>query len=275
MLRNVIGLGLVALFGVFAVGWILGDNARPWFKSARDAAAKPLVDLIGEYRIKHQKAKSAVEEAAKRVDAVNENVATERIAMRTLDRNIAAAEAEIEEAKSALVGFEQRLAAGQPIVLVSGRRLDDAGVRSRVGGLSNKIAIATEKVEFLTSIRENRRVRLNKLEELREQAPAELHRLQASLSFLEAKLAMYEEMRQIVKDNEADARVAAGMFGKAQGALEEAHHAVDEKLARFEAIVDATLDSAELAPMEGVTETTSDELLADIRSILSDDVLRQ
>mgnify|MGYP003670496471 CR=1 FL=1 len=275
MWRNIIGVGTVILFGVFVISWVLGDNSGPWLNSARQTASKPLIDLIGEYRLKYEQAKATVDEAAKRAEVLNENVMAERIAMRTLERNIATAKDEIERAKTDLAGFEKRLAAGQPIVLVSGRRLDDAGVRSRVADLSNKIAIATEKMSFLTSIRDSRQARLAKLEDLRLQAPTDLHRLQASLSFLEAKLAMYEEMKELVEDNETDARMATGMFGKAQDALEEAHQSVDQKLAKFEAIVDASLDSSELAPMENVTETTGDDLLADIRSILSDNSSQQ
>ncbi len=274
MFRNIIGVGLALLLVVFAMGWILGDSAGPWMQSAKNSARDQLVDLIGKYRVKYEKAKGAVEEAAERVDSVNESVANERVAMRMLDRNIAAAEKEIGSAKAVLVGFERRLSAGQPIVLVSGRRLDDVSVRTRVTGLTNKVAIANEKVSFFTNLRDRRQTRLAKLEQLRVHAPAELRKCQESLAFLEAKIAMYEDMRVWIEDDAQAELAADGIFGKAQDALEEAHLAVDQKLAKFEAIVDATLDSADLAPMEGITETTSDELVADIRQILGEDLVQ-
>lgn len=274
MFRNIIGVSMALLLVVFAMGWILGDGAGPWVRSVKNSAREQLEELIGEYRVKHEKAKGAVEEAAKRVESVNESVANERIAMRTLDRNIAAAEEEIGTAKAVLAGFERRLSAKQPIVLVSGRRLDDADVRGRVIDLANKIGIANEKVSFLTNLRDRRQPRLAKLEQLRVQAPAELRKLQQSLDFLEAKLAMYEDMKVWVEDDAQAELAVNGMFGQAQDALEEAHQAVDKKLAKFEAIVDATLDSADLAPMEGVVETTSDDLVADIRQILAEDIVR-
>jgi|GEM_PF-5070393 len=268
MFRNIMGVSMALLLAVVVVGWILGPLTGPIIHSARDSARGQLEELIGKYKVKHQMAKSAVDKAAERVESINESVANERVAMRMLDRNIEAAQHEIDDAKLVLSGFEKRLEAKQPIVLVSGRRLDEAGVRTRVEGLTTKIGIAIEKKSFLSTLKERRKARSDKLEMLRVQAPAELRKLQQSLDFLEAKLQMYEEMKPWVEDDESSKLAVDGMFADAQDALEEAHLVIDQKLASFEAVVDATLDSADLAPLDDSAELAGDDLLADIRQIL-------
>lgn len=276
MFRNIIGVSMAFLLVLVFGCWLFGDLTGPAVRAAKLSAREQLEELIGEYRVKHDLARQAVEKAAERVSAVNESVANERVAMRLLNRNIESAKQEIHKAKSVLSGFEERLSAQQPVVLVSGRRLDESGVRTRIGSLANKIVIANEKVSFLTTLRERRQARSAKLEMLRVQAPAELRKLQQSLDFLEAKLHMYEEMKPWVDEEDSSRLEVDGMFADAQDALEEAHLVIDQKLASFEAIVDATLDSGDLAPLDDSAELAGDDLLADIRQILSsgDPVLR-
>ena len=45
-------------------------------------------------------------------------------------------------------------------------------------------------------------------------------------------------------------------------------------LDKFEAVIDATLDSGDLAPMETSPSVTSEAVLADIRQILTDDCVQ-
>jgi len=270
MIRNIFAVGMALLFVVFVMAWILGDSSGPLLNSARDSARGQLEDLIGRCDVKKNEAKAAISEAAKRIQTINDNVVNERIASKMLDRNIAAAEQEIGKAKSALAGIEDRLTTGMPIVLVSGRALEESGIRSRVTRLGNTISIANERISFLSTLRERRQSRLAKLEELRVQAPAQLGKLQQSLEFLEAKLEMYEDVKSWVKDDEEAKFAVSGIFGKAQGALEEAHLVVDKELARFEAMVDLSLDATELAPMDAEAAATGDELLAYVRGISSE-----
>ncbi|QDT78252.1 hypothetical protein Mal35_16840 [Gimesia maris] len=271
MFRNIIGVTLITVTVLFVGSILLGDKALPMIMSVQNSAQDGLEELIGRYKVKHEAAKIAVKDATKRAATVNRTFQSEMVAIKHLDLSIASAKKDIDDAKLILAQYEDRLEHGLPVMLVSGRRLSPDEVRTRVRRCSHKIELANDKMAFLTSMQSSRQNRLTKLAELRKQAPIELDRLQLSLTFLEEKLAFYQEMKVMVDDNQIAQLQASGIFSTAQEALEDAHLAIDQQLSQFDAIVEATLGSEELAPTDGPSKASDTDLLADIRGILNKD----
>lgn len=266
MLRNMFAVGMALLLLVFVCGWIMGDSAGPVLDGAKGNIRDKVEELIGHCEVNRNKAKAAIKQVGERIKTNSENVVGERIAIRMLDRDIASAQSQINTSKKTLASIEDRLTSGKAIYLVSGRELDESGVRSRVTKIANTISVANERTAFLTTLRERRQNRLTKMENLHVQAPLQQQKLQQSLDHLEAKLAMYEDVKTWIEDDDA-AAMASGMFDKAHAALEEAHFAVDKELAKFDVMIEASTDATELAPMDADTEAAGNDLLAYVRGI--------
>jgi len=264
-------LGLVLIVGItsLAVPWILGKNFRPWVSTVRLSAREQLEQLVDKYRFEMAKAQTAVADARKRVEAVRGALADTTAGIRAVENDLKLARHEVEEAKTQLAGMEQRLTAGQPVRLVSGRTLSTEEITIRAQDYGQRIDLANQKIAFLEDMLKRRQERKEKLARLNTQAPLELARLELSVRHLAAKVKLYEEQRARFEEEKDAETAVAGLFEQAQQTLEAAHTEVDHKLAEFDAMLDASLDTKVAPATEAAT--AGGDALSEIRRILGRD----
>ena len=239
------------------VNTFLGENFRPWVRVARKSAAEKIGNLVDQYEVQLEKARIEYAKAKERATTLRVQKHQAVAGVKVTEREIKLAEQEIRNAKTQLASLEDKLSSGQVVRLVSGRNAGPAELKNIVGDYSNRIQIAQEKVGYLGQILASRQARCQKLTGLEEQSPAAIQRLQNSVDYLARKVELYREVKRWANEESAAESELAGLYEQAQRTLEEAHAKLDQKLAEFDALLDASRQG-DLTPASDPVTTDND-----------------
>lgn len=247
--------------------WFLGDDFRPWVNTARLSVRHQITALVDEYSLELEKAKEAVAKAE--VRAVRLRLQKQKVSasIKTLERRRMIAVQDLADTTTRLANLRDQIQAGQLIRFVgSGRVATDIELQTIVERCSGKITVAQERINYLKQIQKLHDDRHRKLVELNKLSPMAIQRLKNGVEFLAEKLALYQDVKEWVDEDQAADAEMAGLYDEAQRTLEDAHSKLDAKLAEVDAVLDFSLD-LEVEPAAKAVST--DALLADIRSTLN------
>ena len=261
--RMLVMLALLAGGAGLFLSWLLGEDFRPWVKTAKRSVQEQIAGLVDQYSLELEKSKKAIADAEKRVAAAGVQKYKAEAAAAGLKRQVQAAQKEIADAEQARQTLEGKLSAGHTIRLPGGRSVSPAELKEMVTDFSNRIQIAKEKLGYLEQILAMREGRLVKLCELEKQSPAVINRLHNDVDFLERKPELYRDVKEWIQEEESDTAQLNGLFETAQRTLESAHAKLDAKLAEVDAVLKASLDV--LRSEELLADNT---VLSDIQSVL-------
>lgn len=263
--RSMLGvLAAVAVIGL-AAWWVLGPNLGTWLTVLRLDARDQMEKLIDKQRYQLVKAQAAVGECRERVEKLREAFALATSDVKRRETALAGARRELDEARRQLEVIELTLSSGKAVRTVSGRQLSSDEVHLRVKDQGQRIELAKQKIAFHADLLKRAEERRDKLTQLHGQAPLELARLELSVRHLEEKVKMYQEQRELLRQEKEANGSVAGLFEKAQQTLEAAHADIDSKLAGLNALLDA---SRELAGPPSNDSTRNADLLAEVRNLL-------
>lgn len=262
--RMLVMLALLAGGVGLFLSWLLGDDFRPWMKTAKRGVQEQIAGLVDQYSLELEKSKKAITDAEQRVAAASVQKHKADAAVASLKRQVQAAQTEITDAERARETLNEKLSANRSIRLGS-RTLSPGELKEMVADFSNRIQIAKEKLGYLEQILVMRESRLVKLCELEKQSPAVLRRLRNDVDFLERKLELYRDVKEWLQDEDSDLARFDGLFETAQRTLESAHTKLDAKLAEMDAVLKASVDV--LRSDELLADNT---LLTDIQTVLGD-----
>lgn len=267
-MRNLKGIVLTVLVITCVGAWLLGKKFVPAIEVARESARDRILKLIDREKLN---VKSAEVELAKADDsciAIRKSVARARVKSRRFEREIAVCKRAIEIDRSDLLALQQRLSAGQPITLVSGRELNHREARSRVNATARRLDLAGQKIRFLKNFRDAHQRRLEQLIEVMQQLPARVAQLKASCAFLREKVATAEDFAQWSEDL-VDDDLSGNILQRAESVLEEGHRAVDERLLEIDVLIETASTSQRIAEPASADEPDLNALVLEIRGILA------
>lgn len=251
----------------FMLRWLMGDDFRPWVNSAKSSVREQIAALVDQYSLELEKAKEAVKQAEERAIQLRLQKQKAAASIKTLERRSVVAQRDLVDTTTRLTSLRDQIQSGHTIRFVgSGRVATDVELQSIVERCSGKIEVARERVNYLNQIRKLREDRHRKLIALDKQSPVAIQRLKNGVEFLAEKVALYQDVKGWVEEDQAAQTQLAGLYDEAQRTLEDAHAKLDAKLAEVDAVLDYSLD----LDVETTPEAQStDDLLADIRSTLS------
>src|SRR5438876_11956490 len=120
LFRRTTAAAAVALLLVVGAAWLMGPDLGPWFRVAKESAKDRMTRLVNKYRFELEKAKTAVADARDKAEQLKGSHATNAVAIRAVEKDLAQAQRAIDDAHAQLSLMESRLASGQAVRLVSG-----------------------------------------------------------------------------------------------------------------------------------------------------------
>ena len=207
-MRNLCGLLLLGMLLALGLYWVFGDDLDIYVESFRMSAQAELKKLINERRFDLDRAEKARDQVRQRLARLP--LAAKKAASFTqrAEQQLAHYRQELQSAQLRLTAVEGRLAAGQPVRLVSGRLLDDHQARLLAERCRQKTQLANEKIAFFEQLVEQARRHQAKLTQLAEEGPPAVDRIEQSVEFLTEKVSWLEERERWL--GEAD-NVGAGL----------------------------------------------------------------
>jgi hypothetical protein len=230
----VCGLGLV---------WILGKNALPWLTTVRTSARESLEELVNKEKYELAKAQIGVEEARRKVIKNREAMSKCESGIRSVDSELKITRSDQTQLEKQLALLKRRIDLKKPVRTVNQEELPPEQVELLLQDYTQRIELAKGKVAFLETMLNQRLERRDKLAHLYAEAPMQLARLEMSLRHLAGKVQFYEEHLTLVQDERSEELSLGGFFAEAQKTLAQAHTEIDAKLARFDALLDTSVDT--------------------------------
>ena len=273
--RGLLGLLLLLVALAFVASWALGETWKPWISTVRQSAQGQLHKLLDEVELKRSIALERRDEAREKHASLCGIIAREKAFARRYQGHLHEAERAIEDHLAFAGSMETSLAAGDGLVRV-GRPgpLSPAEVIAHVDDLEQKLMIERERAAFYRAKLDERTASIKRREVQLNGLPGQIDELNREIEFLKQKTVLYREMEEVHKREKPFEEFPDDWYREAKTALEDAHMAVDTRLAELgsymgsidsfplELEVAAPTTEAAVAALRRLRDAGSDPLLA-------------